>query len=576
MKNLVFLIFLVATLLVFITGKTYSQTGIQVKKQPPVAGTLPKERIVLFTDRQLYSVNEKILFKADYSLNQNFNGNAWSTVLYLELIDQGGHPFAQEKYPMAVTGTNGYITIPQDLPTGEYFLKAYTKWMRNYPTKYYAYYPVKIINPFNANVNSSAGHEIKKAAQPAETMLAQTGFLCSTDKVKYSSRDKVEVSVRLKDNFRLKNQACMTVIKSIISEKKGIYLTEINDTVINDFNYFPEIRGISITGKIKDNQTDKPAENALVHLSMLNRQSYYSGFYTNNEGRFLFTFPHAEGPHDFYVGAVKEDLSLSVHLDPEFCQLPVILEPGQFKLTDSEKEVGAEICINKQIENAFEILSSVPSDSTRDYDVEKSGFYGDPVRTVFTKKYIMLPKLEEFIFELVPEFTIEYFRKVPLLKPSVATSFGAWPALVLIDNVPVTDLSKFLALPVEKIERLELIDKGYVSGEVRYNGIISAYSNNRDLAGIDLPKNSSFFNFSMYSVSGPPEFPDYSGMTIDTRIPDRRNTLYWNPDINLITGGEQKFSFYTADLKGEYEIIIRGLSQNGQEVIIGRSVFTVE
>jgi hypothetical protein len=137
-------------------------------------------------------------------------------------------------------------------------------------------------------------------------------------------------------------------------------------------------------------------------------------------------------------------------------------------------------------------------------------------------------------------------------------------------------MEKFLNIPTEKIEKIEIIDKPYVSGNIQYNGIIQAFSKNRDMAGIDLSKNSMFFNYSLYSGTKPVDFPDYADRTYHARIPDRRNTLYWNPALQMKQGEEQNISFYIADMTGEYEILIQGLSKTGDKIILGKTSFIVE
>ena len=121
-----------------------------------------------------------------------------------------------------------------------------------------------------------------------------------------------------------------------------------------------------------------------------------------------------------------------------------------------------------------------------------------------------------------------------------------------------------------------MIGKGYSAGDIKHNGIFHAFSKNSDLAGIDLPGNAIFFSYGLFSTSEKDSTGLNPGKNNYSRLPDRRNTLYWNPDLILQHGKEVKFSFYTADMKGEYDIIVRSLSQSGEEIITGRSKFVVE
>jgi hypothetical protein len=53
--------------------------------------------------------------------------------------------------------------------------------------------------------------------------------------------------------------------------------------------------------------------------------------------------------------------------------------------------------------------------------------------------------------------------------------------------------------------------------------------------------------------------PDYPVDSLkDNRIPDFRNTLYWNPDLKTDEDGKADLEFYTSDESGEYTIYSRG------------------
>jgi hypothetical protein len=135
--------------------------------------------------------------------------------------------------------------------------------------------------------------------------------------------------------------------------------------------------------------------------------------------------------------------------------------------------------------------------------------------------------------------------------------------LVLLDHVAVTDISTILNVSPEKLESIDLINSTYIRGNIRYGGILSISSKKRDLAGIDLPEDSYFFNFETLSES--PEFssPDYSFDAGDPRIPDFRNTIYWNENIRIDDSGEFECEFFTSDQKGEYLVLVRGFTPDG-------------
>ncbi len=59
--------------------------------------------------------------------------------------------------------------------------------------------------------------------------------------------------------------------------------------------------------------------------------------------------------------------------------------------------------------------------------------------------------------------------------------------------------------------------------------------------------------------------PDYSGISQkESRIPDFRNTLYWNPDVRTDAKGRAAVEFYTSDEPGDYKILVEGYSSDGR------------
>jgi hypothetical protein len=134
---------------VFIISQAQVRTNAQSLINDPVLLKSPvfKEKFQLFTDRNIYAVNEKVFFRA-FNLSYPFlRTTSWSEILYVEIISQTNTPIAQGKYLLNKYGTWGYIEIPEATPTGLYYLRAYTKWMRNFPPTNYFHSHITIINP---------------------------------------------------------------------------------------------------------------------------------------------------------------------------------------------------------------------------------------------------------------------------------------------------------------------------------------------------------------------------------------------------------------------------------------------
>ncbi len=130
----------------------------------------------------------------------------------------------------------------------------------------------------------------------------------------------------------------------------------------------------------------------------------------------------------------------------------------------------------------------------------------------------------------------------------------------MIDGVAIFDIEAVLAVSPRLIDRIEIVNAPYIRGNVSFGGIISLISKNNDLGYIDLPSSGLLVKYQMLNLADSDTKVDG---TLDPRLPDVRNTLYWNPDLELNQETGQRISFHTADLKGSYEILIRGIDSTG-------------
>ena len=83
-----------------------------------------------------------------------------SKILYIELILADGSALVSQKHSISNKQCQGVLEIPQDLLSGTYYLKAYTKYMRNFGTASFAYLPLKIVNPYSREFLSGAGNMV--------------------------------------------------------------------------------------------------------------------------------------------------------------------------------------------------------------------------------------------------------------------------------------------------------------------------------------------------------------------------------------------------------------------------------
>ncbi|MEO8721052.1 MAG: hypothetical protein ABI297_06475 [Ginsengibacter sp.] len=116
------------------------------------------EKIYVHTDRSFYLSGEILWFKAyliDASNNQPLS---LSKVIYIEVLDKMHRPILQEKVAGANGNGSGSFFLPFSIPSGNYELRAYTNWMKNFSPELFFKKNISIVNT-TKNLDSTATHE---------------------------------------------------------------------------------------------------------------------------------------------------------------------------------------------------------------------------------------------------------------------------------------------------------------------------------------------------------------------------------------------------------------------------------
>jgi len=526
-------------------------------------------------------VKEKIFFRAFNLSYPELKNTNWSKILYVEIISKTNTPVAQGKYLLNERGTWGYIEIPETTPTGFYYLRAYTKWMRNFFPAGYFYNIITIINPYTYELQTGKGLSAADAGSiQNHSEIQRNTIRCNTNKKIYNKREKITIGISLPEGkMSSPDGYCLTVVKAGVLDTGmyGMRFPANKDTGHHKFvNYFPENKGLSLSGRIVTNNRKTPVAYARVHLLLLGNNPDYFGFLTNRDGKFRFILPHRADIQDVYVAVETDnDYQAEILLNNRFSKDFVQFPQQPFVISAEKNELIREIMFNMQVEKIFN-HPLTPIEPVEKEDSSSLRFYGQPLITLKTDDYIKLPTLEEFFFELIPTVILKkekgrrYFTMV-----GNHTDLVLFKPLILLDMVPVTDVETILQLSPEKIDHIDIINATYIRGNLHLGGIISIFSRENDRAGIDFPKNSFFFDFKTFEPQEKVEFPDYNTHLHNERIPDFRNCLFWIPDIDMVPGEEARFDFYTSDNQGEYIVVIHGITADGV-ILEGQCNFVVK
>lgn len=148
-----------------------------LKKLDDYTNKFPQEKVHLHLDKPYYAIGDDIWFKG-YVLNTKTNApTQMSKVLYVELINERDSVKKQLKLPLISGITWGDIKLTDSLGEGNYRIRAYTNYMRNFGTEFFFDKTIKIGNSW------------------ANKVFTKTDYVFS----KESNMDKVAATIHFED-----------------------------------------------------------------------------------------------------------------------------------------------------------------------------------------------------------------------------------------------------------------------------------------------------------------------------------------------------------------------------------------
>ena len=112
--------------------------------------TTLQEKIFVHTDKTTYLPGEVIWFKIFCVDGNDHKPLNMSKVVYVEILDNNQNPIIQTKVALKYGIGDGSIYVPVTVNNGNYKLRAYTGWMKNFSPDYYFEKMITLINPLKS------------------------------------------------------------------------------------------------------------------------------------------------------------------------------------------------------------------------------------------------------------------------------------------------------------------------------------------------------------------------------------------------------------------------------------------
>jgi hypothetical protein len=327
------------------------------------------------------------------------------------------------------------------------------------------------------------------------------------------------------------------------------------------------LSGKLLTGDQKAADSDK-----FVLLSSPGKIAAFQYAKTDKDGNFSFGI-HIDGKvNDLIIQPDVLTKNTSVIIESPFSVR--YLKPGIVdSITKSIPEYISTWSVNHQVTkiygtsyvgNLMDPLISIPGTKR---------FYGKPDIELNMKDYIALPVMQEVFFELLPGVFLKNKKSGYELRIADPTNnnkpFNIQSGL-FIDGVAFKDPSVIASLDPELVEKIDVVIDKYSVGDYLFYGIVNIITKSGDFSNVLLPDYAFRLPYRVIDPVNSFVSPDYSSVELKkSRIPDFRNTLYWNPTIKPDKEGKASIEFWTSDFASDFEVNIQGITPGGK-------IFTVK
>ena len=346
----------------------------------------------------------------------------------------------------------------------------------------------------------------------------------------------------------------------------------------NVFKYLRETDEHFLSGKMISTNNVNTDSSGCLFLSTPGKDAIFKYSRTGKDGSFNFSLPITEEVQDIIIQPEKTDGNSAVRIEPSYSEEYFTLPEADNNPPFAIAELTSGLSINYQVGKIYEsrYLGEPVNSELKLPDPKR--FYGKPDIEIRLADYIELPVMEEVFFELTPGVILK--NKKSVFYMSIADRIDGRiyekPPLMFIDGVVVNDPAVIAGLDPEKVEKIDAVKDLYLVGDYMFFGIVNVITKAGDYSLVTLPDYAVRLKYRVVEPVRTFHAPDYSSAEMkQSRIPDFRNTLYWNPSVKPGDDGKIRVEFWSGDVKGDYEVNVQGVNPEGKPVSIRKIIKSV-
>lgn len=496
------------------------------------------EHAFALTDKDLYFTGERLHVSVCIT-DSLLIPSALSRVAYVEVSDTY-HLCLQAM--VALVDGRGWadISLPSTLHSGNYLLSVYTRAMRNGDLTHDSSLFTKVISVVNPSRLFRADDIAVLPADSLATLAPTTSF------EQLEATPNATVSIPLPEGHPLLRTASLYPTDVVAPSYEGFspQLRQLS-TPTSSTRFLPEYEGHIVISR--------PSSEASVvehtRLVMIGKEATLYDGQWQPDGTWHYYTIGLYGRRPVFLSTVSpegeevtmEFVSPYAKLVPQTLpQLKVCADEAQFRqraqsalLEQAVSEwQGQQIGQQDSLNYSSVLLSAKPRYS---YDLDE---------------YTRFSSVREILIEFVRGVKHDKVSGVDQLfvLDSEMHEYSSWSALVLLDGMPVFNISDILNYDARLLQYVNIYTDRYIFGSQIYGGIISFTSRKGQLSNFSL---RSGMKLAIYN------FPQLCPAFVAPREA-KAGTLYWNPAV-----GTSDHEIIAPETPGHYRLVVQQVDPTG-------------
>lgn len=499
------------------------------------------ERVFASTDRTCYLTGEVLRLRVEVRIDQDATSMpSPSRVAYVEISD------TKQMYVQAMVALEngiGWAEIPvaPQMHSGNYQLTIYTRGMRNHGAG--AYYR-SIVGVVNAE-RLSRRDEL--SFMPSDQYAMTDSETAGRTLIEGDVADHIRVNVP--DN--LVGHSSLSIERvDLMTERVEADANQIEKNSEEGKHYAFEIEGHIVSARPAGKNALADSTKIMTRMVMVGKTSAIFDGQPQADGTFCYytngiygTLPTLVNGYDYGGNAIPMKL-----MSPYAMSLPSSLPP--LTVYCSKEDIVAR-ANDARRQNA--INEWAKSDSLS----HTLGFMStEPHKYYDLDNYTKFNTIREILIEFVKGVKRRKYHGVNHLytfDPNIR-KYSEWPALVLLDGMPVYDIDEILNYDAHLVKHVQIYTDKYTFGNSCCQGVISFITVKGRLSNYKLDSGSRLVSYS---------FPQ-NRPAIERNVDEK--VAYWDPNVS-----EKQIEMPVPTRSGRYRIVLQGVDEKGNSIRIDDS-----